>query len=182
MENSIFKRYRHNPPHLFIPGAKYFVTASTYNHRSFFKKDTIKIEMLSILNKGCKKYHWTIDDWVLLDDHYHIMFQADVKGEHTIAELINNFHKFSSLYIRKNLSPSKLPEHIFYNYWDTCITFERSYFTRINYIYMNPVKHGYVLHPEDYPFGSYYYRFKNKSENLTKILKEFPSDRLDLEK
>ena len=33
---------------------------------------------------------------------------------------------------------------IFYNYWNTCINFEKSYFTRINYFWNNPVKHGYV--------------------------------------
>ena len=37
---------------------------------------------------------------------------------------------------------------VFYNYWDTCITYENSYFTRLNYIWYNPVKHGYVDSPE----------------------------------
>ena len=179
--SSIYKTYKHNPPHLFIPEAKYFITASTYEHKPYFEEGVIKQKMLDILWKGCSKYDWKIDDWVILDDHYHLMLEASENKNASIAVLINNFHKFSSMFIKKFKPELKNIKEIFYNYRDTCITYERSYYTRVNYIYLNPVKHRYVKMPQDYKFSSFYWRFKNYEEDLEKILNDFPSDKLDLE-
>ena len=53
---------------------------------------------------------------------------------------------------------------VMYNYWDTCITYERSYWARLNYINHNPMKHGYVDSAEDYPFCSYHHAIKEQWE------------------
>lgn len=73
---------------------------------------------------------------------------------------------------------AKSAKRIFWNYWDTCITYERSYFARLNYIYFNPVKHGYVEVPESYPFGSYYYRMQNEEKHLERLKKDYPWDKV----
>jgi putative transposase len=31
-----------------------------------------------------------------------------------------------------------------YEFWDTRLTFEKSWFARLNYVHQNPVKHGLV--------------------------------------
>src|SRR6185295_13265442 len=33
---------------------------------------------------------------------------------------------------------------VWYNFWDTKLTFENSYLARLNYVHQNPVKHGLV--------------------------------------
>lgn len=175
------KRYPHAPAHLFVPGAKYWVTGSAYKHRKFFRAAETKWEMLRILNLGCQKFGWQLEDWVILDDHYHLMLQASDDGRKTIADVMNNFHKFSSMWIRKNYPEFKKEKRIFCNYWDTCITYERSYYARLNYLYHNPVKHGYVEKAEDYPFGSYYARMKIERLYLERLKKKYPFDKLDLE-
>ena len=175
------KRYIHAPAHLFLPGAKYWVTGSAYKHRKYFKAEHTKRKMLEILLIGCEKFNWQLEDWVILDDHYHLMLQSDPTGEKTIADLMNNFHKFSAMWIRKHYPQFKKVKHIFYNYWDVCITNEASYYARLNYLFYNPVKHGYVDKPEDYPFGSYYYRIKEQTDYLEELRKKYPFDRLDLE-
>jgi hypothetical protein len=79
------------------------------------------------------------------------------------------------------------PHHLLYlllsgaKYWDTCITYERSYFAKLNYLYYNPVKHGYVQDPAEYSFGSYYYRVKKEKLYLQGLIKKHPCDGLDLE-
>lgn len=137
--------------------------------------------MVKILTIGCEKFAWQLEDWVILDDHYHLMLQASEDGKKTIADLMNNFHKFSSLWIRKHYPDFKDEKRIFCNYWDKCITYESSYYARLNYLYNNPVKHGYVEKPEDYPFGSYYYRIKTQKTYLEELMNKFPFDKLDLE-
>ncbi len=109
------------------------------------------------------------------------MLQASEDGKKTIADIIQNFHKFSSMWMRKGYPELKSVEHIFYNYWDTCITNESSYYARLNYLYFNPVKHRYVKRPEDYLFGSYYYRFQQQREYLEHLKQNYRFDQLDLE-
>lgn len=65
-----------------------------------------------------------------------------------------------------------------YNYWDKCITFDKSYFTRLNYIWYNPVKHGYVTSPEQWFWGSFYQRFKDDYEETIRIINTYPCDKV----
>lgn len=40
-------------------------------------------------------------------------------------------------------------------FWDHVIRDERDYLNHLHYIHYNPVKHGLVTRPEDYPHTSY---------------------------
>lgn len=51
---------------------------------------------------------------------------------------------------------------MWYSYLDTCIRDEAGYWTRFNYIRYNPVKHGYVSRPADWPFSSYRYYLRTR--------------------
>ncbi|MBN2102926.1 hypothetical protein JW835_02695 [bacterium] len=39
---AVYKTYQHNPPHLFIPDAKYFVTGAIYRKRKMLQSDESK--------------------------------------------------------------------------------------------------------------------------------------------
>ncbi len=66
----------------------------------------------------------------------------------------------------------------FHNYWDTCITYKKSYYARLHYIWFNPVKHGYVDDPFKWKFGSYFYRFSDEKNEIRKIIDEYPCDKV----
>ena len=176
----IYKTYPHNPPHLFRENSKYFITASTYKRIHYLNNDLSKQILLDSILETFSKFSWIIEDWVILDNHYHLM--VDVKhNPNELSKIIRNIHRYTSLEIKKINPIAKLAERFWYNYWDTCITYEKSYFTRLNYIWNNPVKHGYVRNPEEWKFGSYYFRFKNEERNLKNIITNNPCDKLDLE-
>ena len=71
--SKIYKTYEHNPPHLFIPNAKYFITGSTYQKRYYLNTNIIKETTIQYMFKSFGHYNWQIEDWVLLDNHYHLM-------------------------------------------------------------------------------------------------------------
>jgi putative transposase len=224
----IYKNYLHNPPHLFRSNAKYIITGSTYLKKAFLKSDKTKIIFLKYLFKSISYFNWKIDDWVVLDNHYHLMVEAPENAK-TLSNVINNTHKFSAIAIKKYyqnyrtskpmeyfwedmeyvdcvnmnnknysstqsmnsktivnsntaLNSEKIfnPKKIFYNYWDSCITYEKSYFGRLHYIWFNPVKHGYVDDPIDWKWGSYYYRFADEGNKLKKIMDNYPCDRINI--
>ena len=169
----VYKKYQHNPPHLFRPGAKYIITGATYEKRHWLKSDEAKERLLKSIYIGFNQYRWMLEDWVILDNHYHLMGDAPEDAK-TLSLLINDIHKFIALWIKKNVTEAENAEIIMYNYWDTCITFEKSYFARLNYIWYNPVKHGYVEDAKDWRFGSYFKRIKAEQKEIDALRKNYP--------
>jgi putative transposase len=43
---------------------------------------------------------------------------------------------------------------VWYNFWDTALTYEKSYLARLNYVHQNPVKHGLVAVANSYSWCS----------------------------
>jgi putative transposase len=43
---------------------------------------------------------------------------------------------------------------VWHNFWETKLTYEKSYLARLNYVHQNPVKHGLVLVANQYPWCS----------------------------
>jgi len=173
-----YKTYAHTPPHLYRAGAKYFITASTYRKTRFFD-DAAKEKLLSSLFKACENHGWKLEDWVILDNHYHIMLDAP-EGALNLSELVAEYHKFTAMIIKKDTQEAVTSKRIFNNYWDTCITYEKSYYARLNYLYNNPVKHGYVPHAQDYKWGSFYFRYRSDYKYIEKLIKEFPCDKISI--
>ena len=175
----IYKKYEHNPPHLFKPEAKYFITARTYKKKKFFKEDDAKDRLLESICKGFDANGWEIEDWVILDNHYHLMINS-LGDSINLSKIINDIHKFTALWVRGNVKFSKDYDKIWFNYWDTCISYENSYFARINYIWNNPVKHNYCKYAENYKYGSYYERYRSDREYTESIMKKYPFNRANI--
>ena len=177
MDEEIYKVYEHNPPHLFKPNAKYFITGSIYLKKNFLNPKESKARLLDSIIQGCKKYGWVLEDSVILDNHYHLMLNAPAKAD-TLGIMFNEIHKFTAIWLKEDFPNLKEEKKIFYNYWDSCITYEKSYFARLNYIYFNPVKHGYVKEAEDYLWGSYRNRLIKEGDYLNQIKKQYPWDKI----
>lgn len=175
-----YKTYLHNPPHLFLKNSKYFISARTYKKIHFFDTDEAKEILVDKIISEFPKYNWEIEDWVVLDNHYHLMADSNDNPDN-LSRIIQNIHRSTSIEIKKANALAKQEGKIWYNYWDTCIIFERSYWPRLNYIWFNPVKHGYVDDPKDWKFGSYYYRYDKEADELKEITRKFPCDKLDFE-
>ncbi len=167
-----YKTYPHNPPHLFRPNAKYFITGSTYEKKHHLRSDDAKKKVEHYMFSSFEHYGWQIEDWVLLNNHYHIMVDAPSDAV-TLSHVIKNFHRFSAIWLLKNSSPRIDSTKTWYNYWDTCITFENAYFARLHYIWVNPVKHRYVADPAEWPWGSFPERLTDE-DYVTRIRAEHP--------
>ncbi len=173
----IYKEYKHNPPHLFSTNSKYFITGATYEKNMWLKSNEAKERLLKSIIIGFDKHGWTLEDWVILDNHYHLLCDAPDDSSN-LPTMIQEIHKFVALWIKKNVTESKDAEKIMYNYWDTCITLEASYFARLNYIWNNPVKHGYTNNAEEWVYGSYFEKVKKDKEVLEKIIIKYPCDKV----
>jgi len=174
-----YKKYEHNPPHLFIPNTKYFITGATYKKKYFLVSEKAKTCVFKSLNKGLNSSGWALEDWVILHNHYHVMVNSPENVE-SLSAIIRDIHKFTAMWIKKNVPKTLNEDKIWWNYWDTCITYERSYYSRLNYLWNNPVKHGLVEKAEDWEYGSFYYRYQKGKEYIDNLRKEYPFDKVNV--
>jgi len=175
----IYKTYPHNPPHLFRENAIYFITGSTYEKVRHFTSPIAKVFLHDSIFKAFGDKGWQIIDWVILDNHYHLMANA-TEHPKQLSQIIRDIHRFTATFVKKNRFAVKGAIHIWHNYWDTCINSVGDFYTIAHYIWRNPVKHGYVTDPFDWEFGSYRTRFESDADYCAKIMAEYPLDRLQL--
>jgi putative transposase len=171
----IYKTYKHNPPHLFRPNSKYFITGAIYQKRTLLQSDEAKRKLIRSLKQGFNSNGWKIEDWVALNNHYHLMADSPDNLK-SLPGIMRDIHKFTAMWIRKNIQDAAGVEKIWWNYWDTCITYERSYLTRLNYIWYNPQKHGVIENAEEWAFGSLYHRIREEDLYVNKLRYRYPFD------
>jgi putative transposase len=67
-----------------------------------------------------------------------------------------------------------------YEFWDTRLTFEKSWFARLNYVHQNPVKHGLVPVANQYPWCSASWFETNARSGFVKSVYPFKIDRINV--
>lgn len=172
--NEAYKVYPHNPPHYFVSNAMYMVTGAILHNQPILNEDRKKQLILDILLDRSKYLGWHLEAWAILNNHYHFISKApDNAG--TLSKLIRQVHSVTAIELnRLDHTPGR---QVWYNYWDTCLTYEKSFLARIHYVHVNPVKHALVENPIDYPFCSYRWFIEQGSEELKKQVFNQPIDR-----
>jgi putative transposase len=160
--------------------AWYFVTASTVNKEKIIATD----EHLNLWTHTFKelvlKFKIKLIAWVVLSNHYHILFMPNDAGQ--LGDFMKRLNGSTSR--KLNLLDNKHGRIVWYSYWDRCMRNEYDFWTRFNYIHYNPIKHGYVEIPEEWQFSSYRFYVRNDENKwLNAKLNEFPiSDLFDDDK
>ena len=175
----IYKTYLHNPPHYFVPNAIYMVTGSLLHNKHLLTDNKRKSLICEILFERAERWGWELEAWVVLENHYHFIARAP-ENALTLAKLMQQFHSKSAVELNK--LDKTLGRKVWFNYWDTCITHETSYYARLHYVHLNPAKHGLVgaKRAEDYPFCSYRWFLEKADDDFRELVNNQPIDRVDV--
>ncbi|NGX57306.1 MAG: hypothetical protein K940chlam3_00196 [Chlamydiae bacterium] len=65
---------------------------------------------------------------------------------------------------------------VWYQYWDSQITYRNSYLARLNYVMQNPVKHGLIDKATKYPSCSAHWFLKNSDPHFLRMVIGFKFD------
>lgn len=150
-----------HPPHIYQDNKFYFITGKTFENKRFFNTPAKKSIFVQSLHKAVEKFSFELIAWVFLEHHYHMMIRVGLGKQ--LGRFINNLHSNSSRLLNK--LENKNARKVWYQYWDRCIRSEKDFWTRINYIHHNPVKHGYAVKMEDHPFSSYSSHIKTRGKD-----------------
>ncbi len=156
----------------------YFVTASTYRREHHFRGS----DRLVVLHRGlltvAAAFGWQLEAWALFSNHYH--FVAHSPENHptanTLAIMLARLHERTAKWL--NRLDATRGRHVWHNYRETRLTFDRSYLARLNYTHQNPVKHGLVPIANQYPWCSAAWFETTATPAQVQTVYAFKTDRL----
>ena len=143
--------WHHRPVHVFEPGAYYMVTAGRLRKEHFFTTDDRLEILLTTLQNTLAEHEWILQGWALFSNHYHFIARAPSDAS-TLRQVIRKLHSVTAREINHgDMAPGR---RVWFQYWDTSLTYEKSYLVRLNYVSNNAVHHGLVRVASLYRFCS----------------------------
>ena len=79
-----------------------------------------------------------------------------------------------------NKLDSAARRQVWFNFWDTRLTYERWYFARLNYVHQNAVKHGLVAVANQYRWCSAAWFERVAPAPVVKTIYAFKIDKLNI--
>ena len=162
----------HRPLHWYVDHAYYWITAGTYHKLvriAEVDRDRVCAEMAS----AAEVVGIELIGWTLLPDHYHLI--AHVPVGRSVATFASRFHGQSARYL--NEREGAAGRQVWRQYWDTVLRSEGDFWSRINYMWWNPVKHGYVTDPAEWKWTNLHTLMVDADDEVKAGLQRFPAPR-----
>ena len=169
------KDCNHSPSQLFVPSCCYIVTAGTYRKAHLFDTPSKRDIVLQHLMTEAHRFGWELQAWAVLANHYHFVATAPTNPE-SLSKFLRSLH--SKTAIETNRIDGSPGRKVWWQFWDTCITDERSYFARLHYVHQNPARHGLVEKAEDYQWCSMRWFLREGDNALRNTVFSFKIDKV----
>jgi putative transposase len=171
------KDWPHTPLHRIDSDGIYMVTGATLHKAKLFSTE-VKLNMLEQnLLTLAKEHDWQLEAWAVFVNHYHFIARGD-PDVRPLDRFLNQLHSDTAR--KLNLQDQFAGREVWYNFWDTKLTFERSYLARLNYVHQNAVKHGLVHVANQYPWCSAAWFERTASLSAVKTIYSFKTDTLKI--
>ena len=136
-------------------------------------------QRLKILHRGllavCNEFGWALEAWAVFSNHYHFIAHSPADAT-TLGAMLNTLHVKTAGWVnRLEDAPGR---QVWFNFWETRLTFEKSYLARLGYVHQNPVRHGLVPVANQYPWCSAAWLEREASPAMVKTLLSFKTDRV----
>ena len=167
----------HAPKHwLFEPGI-YMVTTGTYDKRPHLNTPDRRDFFNESLFAYAEEFGWSLKAWAILANHYHFI-AASPTNPNNLGKFLGKLHmKTAQTLNEEDASPRR---KVWFQYWDSHITFEKSYLARLHYVHCNPAKHGVIDYAENYRWCSASWFARNATPAFVQTVKSFKTDQLDI--
>jgi putative transposase len=156
----------------------YIVTAATLYKQPHFRGEERLALLQNSLFEVITVYGWELQAWAIFANHYHFIAQSPADAT-TLKRMIQRLHAQTARAINQRDGSSG--RRVWFQYWDTCLTFEASYYARLNYVHNNAVHHGIVATATDYPFCSATWFQTHAPEELRTRVTAHRYDRIEID-
>ena len=165
----------HAPIHRFTNTGIFFVTASTYLKRHYYRNRESLNALRDMLFGLAREHSISLQAWTLFSNHYHLV--ADGAGN-LLHRMLSELHSLQGRAC--NERDNAQGRQVWYQFWDTELTYQRSWLARLRYTHENAVKHGLVRVAADYPWCSAGAFEKNASPAFVRSIRSCKIDRLNV--
>jgi putative transposase len=141
----------HSPPHPFRDAGYYLLTAANFEHQYIMSSETRRVRFEKMLLETLVEVDIEIVAWVVLPNHYHIL--VGLQTLDIISDVLKSVHGKTSR--QWNLDDCAIGRQVWYRYTDRKMRDEKHYWTAINYIHYNPIKHGWSSCADDWLCSSF---------------------------
>ncbi|MCK4856611.1 MAG: hypothetical protein KAT58_01445 [candidate division Zixibacteria bacterium] len=171
------KRWHHRPAHFSIPHTAHMVTAGTLHKEHFFREEDRLQLLQQTLFTVTTAYDWQLQAWAVFANRYH--FIAFSPGDAaTLRPMLQRLHSQTAREI--NRLDGAQGRRVWFQYWDTCLTYERSFYARLNYVHNNAVHHGLVTAAAQYRYCSAGCFERHAKASYRKKVESFRYDRVNV--
>jgi putative transposase len=143
------RRPWHSPPHYVSDDGLYLITAACYEHQHVIGYSPERMRLFSgELLTAIETAH--LHAWVLLPNHYHLLLQTQ--------DLKDLLYSLSQLHGRTSFHWNGEEDQRGRKVWciaaETAIQSEGHFYTVLQYVLHNPVRHGYTRQWQDWLFSN----------------------------
>ena len=165
----------HAPVHRLDEEGTYFVTGGTYLKEHFLDTLQRRTLVLEALLRLAVEYGWSPQAWAVLANHYHFVAISPENPE-TLRTMLSHLHTKTATAL--NRMDSAQGRRVWYQYWETQLTYQGSYLARLKYTHQNAVHHGVARVAEEYPWCSAAWFARTADPAFRKVVQTFGLDRM----
>jgi REP element-mobilizing transposase RayT len=138
------------PLRLEYPGAVWHVTSRGNERREVFRDDADREGFLSILGRTVSLFRWKLHAFVLMGNHYHLLFETP---EPTLS---CGMRQLNGLYTQVFNRRHRRSGHLFQGRFKAILVEKDSHLLELaRYLVLNPVRAGLARSAKDWPWSSY---------------------------
>jgi len=105
------------------------VTCGTYLKRPWFRgTDRLRFLCDALLRLGIE-YEWNLQAWAVFANHYHFVALSPARSEN-LSDFVKKLHSETALAL--NQWDGVRGRQVWYQYWETQLTYQKSYFARLS--------------------------------------------------
>ena len=153
----------------YTKGASYFFTVVTFNRAPLFNQSEAVARLRIAFHDEMARRPFTIDAVVIMPNHIHAVWTLPPDDANYSIRWRNIKRSFTATVpqaqrptvfaSRQRKKEQAIWQHRF---WEHRIRDEKDFTQHVDYIHYNPVKHGKVIRPVDWPYSSIHRYIREK--------------------
>src|SRR5687768_3700232 len=138
------------PLRLEHPGALWHITARGNEQKDIYRDDADRESFLELLGKAIDRSQWILHEYVLMDNHYHLVIETP---ETTLSRGMQWLNSQYARYVNRRY---QRVGHLFQGRFTGILVDSESYFLTLGrYVVLNRVRAGLVQGAGDWKWSSY---------------------------
>ena len=151
-------------------GGTYFFTVVTYRRRPIFVDEHVVNELKLAIKEVKLQIPFAVDAWVVLPDHMHCVWslpEGDTDYSKRMGLIKSNFTRrvagrFHNPRWLTGSKQNKRESTVWQRrFWEHEIRDQYDFQKHVDYVHYNPLKHGLVKKPADWPYSTFHRYIEN---------------------